>query len=983
MLLQENFKELRDVAPKAKSDDLTKILSFGTAILNTDSSKTQLPEFPSENLKQLAHILNNNPTTSIHDLIYRLYPYRLLSSTESHANILTMMDGLKIKVDDRKQRIAGIVDTGNGEGLKSVTLESGGILKKSVTFNVPGGHVRSNDQIEKFIATEYQTAVLADLVQSHGVGDYCLVGPKGSGKSAIVFELSRLLDQTFEPMVLYQDMTARDLIQQRTTKPNGDTIWRDSPLVRAARLGNIAILDGIHRIHHSTISILHRLVHDREVQLYDGRRLIRHDKYDDLLASGSSVEELEAKGILRIHPAFRMVALAEPPTFDNAQTNWLTPEMLSLFMFHEIRNLSKAEEVEIMTKLYGAPSRDMNKIIDLSHFLREARDPILKNLSATLSTRQLLRIAHRMSQYECDSHEMIQRAFLSKFLPTLPRQALDGVLDRFEIRSTEISQKPVEIKKDLKNGQLTIGSTTTDVYKTMALTKVPDILFYDVPQHIRLLEHVLQDFLIGSHLLLVGNQGVGKNKIADRLLQLMNRPREYIQLHRDTTVQTLTLQPTVRDGVVVYEDSPLVRAVKLGHILVVDEADKAPTHVTCILKTLVENGEMNLSDGRKILSKFSAIPEDERFIKTHPDFRMIVLANRPGFPFLGNDFFASLGDLFSCHAVDNPSTESEIFLLQKYGPDVPHSTIRKLVIAFDELRTMADVGQLSYPYSTREVVNIIKHLQKFPAEDMVELIGNVLDFDRYTPEMLELVTAVLQKHGFAIEAYAKNELASIRRQKEIQLTVERVSGQNVSAPKHGKVDPKNDPHVGGNTWAGGTGGRDTAGLGGKGGPYRLDAGHKVHQLSDAEKDDIPDEVKKAAFEMNRKAFADKLKEIQMSAYDHKVYEEYSVPVRKQVQQLRVVLNSLQAKSKERHWQKHQTAGELDDAKLIEGIIGERNVYRKRADIDPEPGQPQEKPKRLKLVVDVSGSMYRFVYTFLFCPPAYIICVYLISQIQWI
>lgn len=53
---------------------------------------------------------------------------------------------------------------------------------------------------------------------------------------------------------------------------------------------------------------------------------------------------------------------------------------------------------------------------------------------------------------------------------------------------------------------------------------------------------------------------------------------------RDTTVQTLTLQSTVRDGVVVYEDSPLVQAVKRGHVLIVDEADKAPTHVTCILK---------------------------------------------------------------------------------------------------------------------------------------------------------------------------------------------------------------------------------------------------------------------------------------------------------------------------------------------------------------------------------------------------------------
>lgn len=42
--------------------------------------------------------------------------------------------------------------------------------------------------------------------------------------------------------------------------------------------------------------------------------------------------------------------------------------------------------------------------------------------------------------------------------------------------------------------------------------------------------------------------------------------------------------------------------MKFGHILVVDEADKAPTNVTCILKTLVESGEMVLSDGRRIVA---------------------------------------------------------------------------------------------------------------------------------------------------------------------------------------------------------------------------------------------------------------------------------------------------------------------------------------------------------------------------------------------
>lgn len=56
-----------------------------------------------------------------------------------------------------------------------------------------------------------------------------------------------------------------------------------------------------------------RLVHDREVQLYDGTRLIKHDSYDRLIRDGETQEELTKNGIFRIHPSFRIVALAEPP----------------------------------------------------------------------------------------------------------------------------------------------------------------------------------------------------------------------------------------------------------------------------------------------------------------------------------------------------------------------------------------------------------------------------------------------------------------------------------------------------------------------------------------------------------------------------------------------------------------------------------------------------------------------------------------------
>uniref|UniRef100_A0A914PY67 Uncharacterized protein n=1 Tax=Panagrolaimus davidi TaxID=227884 RepID=A0A914PY67_9BILA len=81
------------------------------------------------------------------------------------------------------------------------------------------------------------------------------------------------------------------------------------------------------------------------------------------------------------------------------------------------------------------------------------------------------------------------------------------------------------------------------------------------------------------------------------------------------------------------------------------------------------------------------------------------------FPFLGNDLFAVLGDLFSIHVVDNPSRTSELAMLKQYGPNVKDEHLQQLVSAFDELREMADNALLSYPYSTRELVNIVKHLQ--------------------------------------------------------------------------------------------------------------------------------------------------------------------------------------------------------------------------------------------------------------------------------
>ena len=84
-------------------------------------------------------------------------------------------------------------------------------------------------------------------------------------------------------------------------------------------------------------------------------------------------------------------------------------------------------------------------------------------------------------------------------------------------------------------------------------------------------------------------------------------------------------------------------------------------------------------------------------VRIHPDFRMVVLANRPGWPFLGNDFFRECGDVFAASVVDALDLASEIELLRAYAPTAAASALVDLCLLFAELRALADGGTLAYP----------------------------------------------------------------------------------------------------------------------------------------------------------------------------------------------------------------------------------------------------------------------------------------------
>ena len=75
----------------------------------------------------------------------------------------------------------------------------------------------------------------------------------------------------------------------------------------------------------------------------------------------------------------------------------------------------------------------------------------------------------------------------------------------------------------------------------------------------------------------------------------------------------------------------------------------------------------------------------------------MVLANPPGWPFQGNDFFRECGDVFSAHAVANPDAASQAQLLRKVAPSVSPEQLSTLLSLFAQLRVLHAQGTLSFP----------------------------------------------------------------------------------------------------------------------------------------------------------------------------------------------------------------------------------------------------------------------------------------------
>nr|XP_019962622.1 PREDICTED: von Willebrand factor A domain-containing protein 8-like [Paralichthys olivaceus] len=86
-------------------------------------------------------------------------------------------------------------------------------------------------------------------------------------------------------------------------------------------------------------------------------------------------------------------------------------------------------------------------------------------------------------------------------------------------------------------------------------------------------------------------------------------------------------------------------------------------------------------------------------------------------------------------------------------PKTQDALLQKPVAAIGELRSTVDQGTITYPWSTREVVNIVQRLQKSPGVGVRPTWCETSSTcDSYDKDTREALIEALHKHGIPIGA---------------------------------------------------------------------------------------------------------------------------------------------------------------------------------------------------------------------------------------
>ena len=203
---------------------------------------------------------------------------------------------------------------------------------------------------------------------------------------------------------------------------------------------------------------------------------------------------------------------------------------------------------------------------------------------------------------------------------------------------------------------------------------------------------------------LLGTPGIGKTTLAMAAARLRNQPLFIAQCTADTRPEDLLVTPVLAEsGKIAYHASPLVSAMLVGGVCVLDEGNRMNEKSWASLAPLLDHR-------RYVESVVAGIT-----IAAHPDFRCAVTMNEDESTYEVPDYI--LSRLQPTLTLGFPDREDELAILRYHLPFAP---VELLALTVEFLQ---QAHSLKLDFSPRDGISLLRYTIKRMAQDPAHPIG--------------------------------------------------------------------------------------------------------------------------------------------------------------------------------------------------------------------------------------------------------------------